>query len=174
MNLVSTTQATELSFGLGESSLGPVLVGQSDAGVAAVLFGADAGDLEADLRVRFAGARIAPGEVALREVLAAVENPAGGFGGAVALHGTDFQRRVWTALTGIPAGETRSYGEIARMVGAPAAVRAVAAACAANAVAVLVPCHRVVRGDGSLAGYRWGVERKRALLERERCFSAAA
>jgi AraC family transcriptional regulator, regulatory protein of adaptative response / methylated-DNA-[protein]-cysteine methyltransferase len=174
MKLVSATHYADLRFGAGASSLGQVLVAATDAGVAAVLFGADTGELLADLTARFPGARIEPGIVRLDAVLTVIESPARDFAGPLAVSGTDFQRRVWTALTAIPAGETRSYAEVAQTIGAPASVRAVAGACAANPIAVLIPCHRVVRGDGSLAGYRWGVERKRALLERERALALAA
>jgi AraC family transcriptional regulator of adaptative response/methylated-DNA-[protein]-cysteine methyltransferase len=174
MKLVSVTQDAVLRFSVGVSSLGQVLVAETDAGVAAVLFGADPAELIADLTARFPGARIEPGIVRLDGVLTVIESPARGIAGPLAVSGTDFQRRVWTALTAIPAGETRSYTEIARAIGAPAAVRAVAGACAANPIAVLIPCHRVVRGDGTLSGYRWGVERKRALLDRERALAQAA
>jgi len=174
MKLVSTTQPDRLLFDIGACTLGPVLVAESAAGVAAVLFGMDGRELEADLRGRFPETRIEPGAVSIDAVLAAIENPARGYRGSLATAGTDFQRRVWTALTAIPAGETRNYTEVAQAIGAPAAVRAVASACGANPVAVLIPCHRVVRGDGSLGGYRWGVERKRALLERERTLALAA
>lgn len=174
MKLVSTTQDTVLRFDTGVSTLGQVLVAQTEDGVAAVLFGADTGELLADLTARFPGTRIEPGAASLDAVLAAIENPARGFDGPLAVSGTDFQRRVWAALASIPAGETRSYAQIALAISAPAAVRAVASACGANPIAVLIPCHRVVRGDGALAGYRWGVERKRALLERERALALAA
>lgn len=174
MKLVSAMQPAVLTFAIAASDLGEVLVAECDAGIAAVLMGEDAAELTADLRSRFADARIERGALALDGVVAAIEDPARGFGGTLALGGTAFQRRVWTALTAIPAGETRSYTEIAQAIGAPTAVRAVASACGANPIAVLIPCHRVVRGDGSLAGYRWGVERKRALLERERALALAA
>lgn len=174
MKLVSTTQDTVLRFGVGVSSLGKVLVAETETGIAAVLIGEDPAELLADLGARFPGMRIERGAVALDAALAAIERPARGFDGTLALSGTGFQRRVWTALTAIPAGQTRTYTEVARAVGAPAAVRAVASACGANPIAVLIPCHRVVRGDGSLGGYRWGVERKRALLDRERASALAA
>jgi AraC family transcriptional regulator of adaptative response/methylated-DNA-[protein]-cysteine methyltransferase len=174
MKLVSATQHAGLRFDTGVSTLGQVLVAEMDAAVAAVLFGADRAELLANLRGRFPGTRIEPGAVRLDVVLAAIEHPARGFDGTLAVGGTDFQRRVWTALTAIPAGETRSYAEVARAIGTPAAVRAVASACGANPIAVLIPCHRVLRGDGSLGGYRWGVERKRALLDWERAMAQAA
>ncbi|OYW52409.1 MAG: hypothetical protein B7Y80_18430 [Hyphomicrobium sp. 32-62-53] len=174
MKLVSATQHADLRFGAGAFSLGHVLVAETGAGIAAVLIGADTAELLADLTARFPGARIEPGAVGLDAVLTVIESPARGFAGPLAVRGTDFQQRVWTALTAIPAGETRSYTEVAQAIGAPAAVRAVAGACAANPIAVLIPCHRVLRGDGSLAGYRWGVERKRALLARERALALAA
>lgn len=174
MKLVSTTRDANLRFGGGGSTLGHILVAETEAGIAAVLLGANPRELIADLTARFPGALIKPGAVGLDAVLAAVESPARGFGGTLAISGTEFQRRVWTALTAIPAGETRSYTEIARAIDAPTAVRAVAGACGANPIAVLIPCHRVLRGDGSLSGYRWGVDRKRALLERERALAMAA
>lgn len=174
MKLVSAMRPPALTYGTASSDLGEVLVVDCDAGVAAVLMGADAAELTADLRARFPDTRLERGAVSLVAVLETINNPARGFGGTLALGGTDFQRQVWTALTAIPAGETRSYAQIAQAIDAPTAVRAVASACGANPIAVLIPCHRVVRGDGSLAGYRWGVERKRALLERERTLALAA
>lgn len=163
-----------LRFETGTSCIGRVLVAESEDGVAAVLLGTDAGALEDDLRLRFAGAPIERGPVALGDVLTTIDQPERGYSGPISVSGTDFQQRVWTALTAIPIGKTRSYSDIARAIGAPAAVRAVASACRANPVAVLIPCHRVVRGDGGLSGYRWGIERKRALLDREQELARAA
>lgn len=171
-------RSSEIRFAIGTCSLGSVLVAASGNGVCAVLIGDDERELRDDLAQRFTGAPIAPAETAfatqLRRVMARIENPALPLDLALDVRGTNFQRIVWNALIAIPAGETRSYTQIATAIGAPQAVRAVAAACAANAIAVLIPCHRVVRGDGSLAGYRWGVERKRALLARERQLAMAA
>lgn len=158
-------------FAIGQSSLGLVLVAQSPSGITAVLLGDDRDALRRDLQSRFP-------EVALTEdaekldalatsVIALVESPARGLDLPLDLRGTEFQRSVWRALREIPAGSTASYTDVANRIGLPAAVRGVAQACAANALAVVIPCHRVVRGDGNLAGYRWGIERKRKLLQRE-------
>lgn len=158
-----------IEYMTGACSLGGVLVARSARGICAVFLGDDAGALVDDLRRRFAGARLVG--VALdadfEQVRGAIEAP--GEGGELALdaRGTDFQMRVWAALRAIPAGETVTYTELARAIGQPTAARAVAGACAANPISVLIPCHRVVRADGGLSGYHWGVERKRALLERE-------
>lgn len=160
-----------LGFALGTSSLGQVLVAASERGVCAILMGDDAGDLLADLGRRFPGAELVAGghEVArlLDDVLAFLESPQRELRLPLDVRGTAFQRRVWHALRGVPAGRRLTYAELAARMGVPGAARAVAGACAANAIAVAIPCHRVVRGDGGLAGYRWGVARKRALLARE-------
>src|SRR5690348_258168 len=153
------------------SSLGSVLVARSERGVSAVLLGDDAAELEREIMHRFPdAARSADRETSAlaRRVVEVIESPSRVDDLPLDLHGTEFQRAVWEALRAIPAGTTATYAQIAARLGKPAAVRAVGQACGANNVAVLVPCHRVVRGDGSLSGYRWGVERKRALLERER------
>jgi len=156
----------------GESSLGTVLVAASGRGICAILLGDDPAALEADLRTRFPQAAIEPGVDGFAElvgqVVAMVEAPRDGHALPLDIRGTAFQRRVWEALQAIPAGETVSYGALAARLGQPRGVRAVASACAANKVAVAVPCHRVVGADGALTGYRWGVARKRALLQRER------
>lgn len=161
-----------IRYAVGASSLGPVLVAMSDRGVCAILMGEEAEAPEAALALRFPKARIDAGAADFADlvarVVALVERPGSGLDLPLDLRGTAFQRRVWQALRAIPAGETASYAEIAARIGAPGAARAVAGACAANPVAVVVPCHRVLRGDGALSGYRWGVERKRALLDRER------
>lgn len=163
--------ATEIRYGIGASSLGRVLAAESERGICAILIGDDDDALVGDLGRRFANARMIAADIAFQEkvahVVAMIEEPAQGLALPLDIRGTAFQRRVWQALQAIPAGETRSYAELAKAVGDPAAVRAVAGACAANHLAVAVPCHRVVRGDGSISGYRWGVERKRALLARE-------
>lgn len=160
-----------IRYAVGASSLGPVLVAMSDRGVCAILMGEEAEAPAAALARRFPKARIAAGDAdfaaLVGRVVALVEDPAGGFDLPLDLRGTAFQRRVWQALREIPAGATASYAEIAARIGAPGSARAVAGACAANPVAIAVPCHRVLRGDGALSGYRWGVERKRALLARE-------
>lgn len=161
----------EIRFAVGECSLGAILVAQSEIGVCAILIGADPDALVRDLQDRFPRANLLGGDAGFEELVAKVVGFVDAPGVALELpldiRGTAFQQRVWQALRAIPPGQTVSYTELARRIGSPAAVRAVASACAANALAVAIPCHRVVRNDGALAGYRWGVERKRALLEAE-------
>jgi AraC family transcriptional regulator of adaptative response/methylated-DNA-[protein]-cysteine methyltransferase len=161
-----------IRFAPGVCSLGAILVAATDRGVCAILLGDDAASLVRDLEERFPLATLVPGdrdfERTVAQVVSFVEAPRMGLDLPLDVRGTAFQQRVWQALGAIPAGSRASYSEIAERVGSPKAVRAVAQACAANALAVAIPCHRVVRHDGALAGYRWGVERKRALLERER------
>ncbi|OJW49964.1 MAG: bifunctional transcriptional activator/DNA repair enzyme protein Ada [Candidatus Accumulibacter sp. 66-26] len=161
----------EIRFAIGQCALGAILVAQSARGVCAILLGDDPEALARDLQDRFPAAHLIGGDAAFEQVVARVvgfvEAPRIGLDLPLDVRGTAFQQRVWQALREIPPGSTASYGEIAERIGAPAAVRAVAGACAANALAVAIPCHRVVRSDGSLSGYRWGVERKRALLDRE-------
>ncbi len=151
---------------------GRVLVGMTDRGVCFLGFAEPDDALMGDLRRRFPQARIVPDDAALaatvRLVLAYLKEPASGIDLPLDLRGTAFQQRVWAALCRIPPGETRSYAQVASMIDAPRAVRAVARSCATNPVSLAVPCHRVVGSDGSLTGYRWGVPRKRSLLERER------
>ena len=160
-----------IRYACGRCSLGELLVARSERGVCAILIGEARETLERDLARRFPRAERLPAgagfERTLAKVVALVEAPTKGFDLPLDIRGTAFQHRVWQALRAIPAGETVSYGALANRIGAPQAVRAVAQACAANALAVAVPCHRVVASDGALTGYRWGVERKRALLERE-------
>jgi AraC family transcriptional regulator of adaptative response/methylated-DNA-[protein]-cysteine methyltransferase len=159
------------------SPLGPLMVGATAAGVCFIGFGEDFLGLEGDLRHRFPKARIEPAPAALaatvREVVEFLEEPKAALALPLDLRGTVFQRRVWQALTAIPFGETRSYGQVAAEMGAPKAVRAVARACAQNHVSLAVPCHRVVGKDGDLTGYRWGVPRKRAILAKEKAALAA-
>lgn len=161
----------DIRFAVGQSSLGAILVASSDKGVAAILMGEDPGTLVRNLQDRFPKAHLIGGDAAYEQLVARVvgfiEAPQIGLGLPLDVRGTAFQQRVWRALTEIPPGKTLSYSEIARVIGAPKAVRAVAGACAANNIAVAIPCHRVVRNDGSLSGYAWGIERKRALIERE-------
>lgn len=164
----------ELRYTIVPSPHGRLLVAATDRGVAAVLLGESDTTLIRDLTSQFPEAeraRVDTGDEWLRQlvrgVAAEVARPGSGGSLPLDLHGTAFQWKVWRALTTIPAGETRTYTQVARSVGRPRAVRAVASACAANRVAVLVPCHRVVRRDGSLGGYRWGLERKARLLARE-------
>lgn len=157
-----------LRYATTATELGQALVAVSDKGVRLITLGDDAAVLVTDLERRFPKARLMPAHLTetLAEVRRLIAQP-----GATALpldeQGTDLQAAVWKALRDIPAGRTASYAEVARAIGRPSAVRAVAQACGANPLAVLTPCHRVVRSDGGLSGYRWGVERKRALLERE-------
>ncbi|MDD2867798.1 bifunctional DNA-binding transcriptional regulator/O6-methylguanine-DNA methyltransferase Ada [Neomegalonema sp.] len=161
----------EIRFALGESSLGAILVAQSDRGVCAITLGDDPEDLVRDLQDRFPKAELIGGdagfEALVARVVGFVEAPRIGLDLPLDMRGTAFQERVWQALRRIPAGETLSYAEVARRIGEPRAARAVAQACGANKIAVAIPCHRVVRNDGALSGYRWGVERKRALLDKE-------
>ncbi len=160
-----------LRFAVGQTSLGAILVAATDKGIAAIQFGDDPDALLRSLQDRFPNAQLVGGDAAFErlvaQVVGSVENPSTGFDLPLDVRGTAFQQRVWQALQEIPAGTTVSYADIAERLGAPKAVRAVAGACAANAIAVAIPCHRVVRSDGALSGYRWGVERKRALLDRE-------
>jgi len=160
-----------IRFAVGECSLGAILVAATDKGVCAILLGDDPDRLVRDLQDRFPRARLIGGDRGfahlVAEVVGFVERPALGLELPLDVRGTAFQRRVWQALREIPVGATASYRDIAERVGAPKAVRAVARACASNVIAVAIPCHRVVRTDGALSGYRWGVQRKRALLARE-------
>ena len=154
-----------ITYAMAMTDLGRVLVARSDAGICAILFGDSDDDLAADLKTRFADTPLKADNAALRSELSQVLN----FIGTPSddMRGTPFQCRVWAALRAIPVGVTITYAELAKRIGAPRAVRAVAGACAANPVALAIPCHRVVRSDGRLAGYRWGLERKRALRDRE-------
>ena len=160
-----------IQYAIGSCSLGLVLAARSAQGVSAVLLGEDREALRAELHGRFPAAQLVEDEGGLASLVAEVsgfmEAPESGFTRELDLRGTEFQRAVWSALREIPAGHTTTYAAIARRIGRPEAVRAVAQACAANRLAVIVPCHRVVRSDGDLSGYRWGVDRKRELLKRE-------
>jgi AraC family transcriptional regulator of adaptative response/methylated-DNA-[protein]-cysteine methyltransferase len=160
-----------IHFAVGECSLGSVLVAATDKGVCAIMLGDDPDGLVRTLQDRFAKARLVGGDAGFERLVAKVvglvEAPAVAIDLPLDVRGTAFQERVWQALRKIPAGSTVSYADIARRLGTPKAVRAVAQACGANPVAIAIPCHRVVRRDGELSGYRWGVERKRALLDRE-------
>lgn len=161
-----------ICFGVYPCSLGLALIATSDKGVCALWFGDDAGALRAECRARFKDATLLEaaddprGHVAA--ALALIEAPKSAVVFPVDARGTPFQRRVWEALRNVAPGRTASYAEIARQIGAPTATRAVAGACAANPVAVAIPCHRILRSDGALSGYRGGVERKLALLAREK------
>lgn len=163
--------AMPISFALDTCSLGTILVAQSEKGICAILLGDDPQLLHADLQRRFPTAELILGDAifqkTVKQVIRAIEQPQVKLELPLDIRGTVFQQKVWQALQKIPAGETRSYTEIAEEIGSPNAVRAVAGACAANAIAILIPCHRVVRSDGNLSGYRWGVERKQKLLQQE-------
>jgi AraC family transcriptional regulator of adaptative response/methylated-DNA-[protein]-cysteine methyltransferase len=160
-----------IRFAVGECSLGAILVAASDRGICAILIGDDPDALARSLQDQFPNAELIGADHAFEELVAQVvgfvEAPALGLDLPLDVRGTVFQQRVWQALREIPVGSTASYSDIATRIGAPKSVRAVAGACAANALAVAIPCHRVVRHDGNLSGYRWGVERKRTLLARE-------
>ena len=161
----------EIAFATGNSSLGTVLVARSAHGICAILIGSEAGELTADLALRFPQGALVRDHQKLNgdlgKILRFIEMPAQGLDLELDIHGTPFQRRVWDALCAIPSGRTVTYAALAHRIGEPSAARAVANACAANAIALAIPCHRVVRSDGTLSGYRWGVERKRELLARE-------
>lgn len=160
-----------IRFAVGQTTLGAILVASSEKGVASILLGGDPEQLVRDLQDRFPKAHLIGAdrdyEALVARVVGFVESPRVGLDLPLDVRGTVFQQRVWQALQEIPVGETVSYAEIARRIGSPKAVRAVAGACAANHLAVAIPCHRVVRNDGALSGYAWGVDRKRALLDRE-------
>jgi AraC family transcriptional regulator of adaptative response/methylated-DNA-[protein]-cysteine methyltransferase len=162
---------TDIRFAVGQCSLGAILVAQSTRGICAILLGDDPDALVRDLQDKFARTNLIGGdhdfEQLVAKVVGFIEAPAIGLDLPLDLQGTAFQERVWQALRSIPVGTTASYGEIAALIGAPKSFRAVAQACGANSLAVAIPCHRVVRSDGHLSGYRWGVERKRILLDRE-------
>jgi len=160
-----------IQFAIGTCSLGAILVARSRKGLCAILLGDDPEPLLRELQERFPKARLVGGDARFERQVAAVirfvDAPKVGLKLPLDVRGTAFQQRVWQALRKIPVGATASYAQIARRIGAPRSMRAVAQACAANPLAVAIPCHRVVRSDGALSGYRWGVARKRALRERE-------
>jgi len=161
----------DIRFAVGECSLGTLLVASSKKGIAAILLGGEPDKLVRELQDRFPKARLIGAdreyEALVARVVGFIEAPGQGLDLPLDIRGTAFQQRVWRALQDIPVGRTVSYTELARRIGSPKAVRAVAGACAANNIAVAIPCHRVVRNDGSLSGYAWGVERKRALIAKE-------
>lgn len=160
-----------IRFALAQCSLGAILVAATQQGVCAIALGDEPEPLLQDLQQQFPRANLVGADVAFEslvaQVIGLVERPAAGSPLPLDIRGTAFQEQVWQALTRIPPGTTATYAQLAQSLGKPNAVRAVASACAANRLAVAIPCHRVVRTDGSLSGYRWGVERKRQLLERE-------
>ena len=161
----------DIHFAVGQCSLGAILVACSQRGICAISLGDDPDQLVRDLQDRFPLATFSGNdpvfEQRVAQVVGFVENPALGLALPLDIRGTAFQQRVWQALRNLAPGTTVSYTEVAKQIGAPRSFRAVAQACGANTLAVAIPCHRVVRRDGGLAGYRWGVERKRALLQRE-------
>jgi AraC family transcriptional regulator of adaptative response/methylated-DNA-[protein]-cysteine methyltransferase len=167
-----------IRFAVAPSSLGWLLVAATERGVCAIELGDSPDNMADRLRRRFPQAHLVDDDpdfgAVVARVVASVEAPKQSGDLPLDVRGTAFQRSVWRALQAIPAGTTLSYGEVARRLGRPTAARAVAAACAANPVAVAIPCHRVVRGDGDLGGYRWGTDRKRALLDREAAAVAAS
>ncbi|MBB5193432.1 AraC family transcriptional regulator of adaptative response/methylated-DNA-[protein]-cysteine methyltransferase [Silvimonas terrae] len=160
-----------IRFGVGQCTLGAILVAATEQGVCSILLGDEPDELVRDLQDRFPKAQLIGADTRfeqwMAQVIGFVDHPAHGLALPLDIRGTAFQERVWQALRAIPPGSTASYADIAGRIGQPRAVRAVAQACAANKLAVAIPCHRVVRNDGALSGYRWGVERKRALLARE-------
>ncbi len=164
-------KGAKIYFALAICSLGDILVAQSEKGICAILLGDDPNKLLQDLQDKFQNAELigadAQFEQVVSRVIGFIEAPEIGLDLPLDIRGTAFQQRVWQALRDIPVGVTVSYSDIAQRIGSPKAVRAVAGACAVNMLAVVIPCHRVVKNDGALSGYRWGVERKRALLERE-------
>ena len=163
--------AEEIKFAIGKSELGIVLVARSATGICAILIGDEAAALKRDLAGEFMEAKFVQDDGALRtdlaKVLTFIKTPTKGLDLPLDIRGTPFQRRVWDALLEVRVGYKITYAALASRIGEPAAVRAVANACAANAIALAIPCHRVVRSDGALAGYRWGIERKRAMIEKE-------
>ncbi len=160
-----------LTYATSKCALGQVLVARSIKGVCAILLGADHDELEADLAVRFPQATLVANEPVVHDDLAKVirfvDRPAEGLHLTLDMRGTPLQRRIWEKIRAIRVGRTVTYLELARWIGSPAAARVVAGACAANPIALAIPCHRVVRTDGDLAGYRWGIERKRELIRKE-------
>ena len=171
MNTPSTTRPDALRFGYGETNLGAVLVAESDRGVAAIFLGDDRARLQRELRAAFPGADLVLDEASLRETIATtaalVDAPHLAVDLALDLRGSPLEIAVWEALRSIPPGETRTYGALAKALPLPATAQEVGAACAANRLAVAVPCHRVVKADASISGYRWGVQRKRRLINLE-------
>lgn len=161
----------DIRFAVGDCRLGAILVAQSERGICAILLGDEPDALLRDLQDRFPRANLIGGdahyEQTVAQVIGFIEEPRRGLALPLDIRGTAFQQRVWQALRDIPPGETVSYSALAARLGEPKSARAVAQACAANAIAVAIPCHRVVRNDGNLSGYRWGIARKRALLDSE-------
>ncbi len=158
-------------FAIGEGSLGAILVAKSEKGICAIFMGDNTEELTHHLQDRFPKTHLVGGDQKLEQVVATVIDfiaaPSVGCDLPLDIRGTSFQQRVWEVLRKIPLGSTATYTDISKQIGLPKAARAVAGACAANPLAVVIPCHRVIRSDGSLSGYRWGVERKEMLLKLE-------
>ncbi len=169
-------RGSKIYFALAVCSLGTLLVAQSPIGVCAILLGDDPEQLLNNLQDKFPNAELIGGnddfEQLVAQVVGFIEAPEIGLNLPLDIQGTAFQQRVWQALRNIPVGETKSYSDIAEKIGQPSAVRAVANACGANMLAVAIPCHRVVRSNGDLSGYRWGIDRKQALLLKEAKYKA--
>lgn len=165
------TTADTICYAIRECPLGQLLVARSIKGVCAILIGADRGELKADLASRFPEARLIADETAvyddLTKVIRFLDKPTEGLHLPLDMRGTPFQRRVWEKLRAIPVARTVTYTELARWVGPLTSPRAIAGACASNPIALAIPCHRVVRSNGDLAGYRWGIKRKRELIRME-------
>lgn len=165
-------------FSTGFCYLGHVLVAQSDAAVCAIMLGDTPEQLISDLQQQYSSADLVATDKrkdrVIEQVINYIENPSRALDFPLTMDGTVFQQRVWKTLQTIPAGTTLSYTEVADLIGSPKAIRAVASACAINKLAVVIPCHRVIKKDGSLAGYRWGIDRKRRLLEKEQRASSLA
>ena len=165
------TPAETITYGIGQSSLGTVLVARGGAGVCAVSIGSASRELVDDLANQFSDASLAWDDAKLakdiRKIVNFIDDPKSTPDFLIDVRGTEFQKRVWDVLLRVPAGKTITYAALAARVGNTKAIRAVASACAANAIALAIPCHRVIRSDGTLSGYRWGIEAKRALLARE-------
>jgi len=165
-------EGTKIRYAAANSWLGLMLVAESEKGICFIAIDDSVEPLIEDLAKRFPKAGISEGDAAFKQKIAAtvaqLERPGKGFDLPLDIQGTAFQQRVWAALRAIPAGETSTYSDIAKQIGAPKAYRAVAQACAVNKLAIVIPCHRVLRSSGDLSGYRWGVKRKQALLDKEK------
>lgn len=172
MSIAKTTTLETVTYVIGDTSLGRVLVATTERGVSAILLGDSDAQLVADLAREFPQAELASAAddkaAVIEKVAALIDRPFANFDLPLDIRGTDFQRSVWAALGDVKSGATASYKDIAMKIGAPDAVRAVAQACGANRLAVAIPCHRVIASNGALSGYRWGVDRKKALLTREK------
>jgi O-6-methylguanine DNA methyltransferase len=160
-----------IDYATGQSVLGTILVARSRDGVRAIMIGSDSKELKDDLAIRFNKSRLTQDDQKLRDdiqkVIRFIAAPTRSLDLTLDIRGTHFQKRVWTALCGVPSGSTITYAALAARIGEPKTARAVANACAANAIALAIPCHRVIRKDGTFSGYRWGEERKRVLIARE-------